>query len=147
MSSGRSRRGALVGAGIGGLLRGGLTFVNLGGLGTSSDAWPFLGVVSLPSLVIGAICGALAGCSRSPARGALWGAVLAALTFVAFAAPTALVAGFFGAADKVEQFSLPYLLQRVVAGAVAGAVGVLAGRAEKGAPAAVLIDEEPETAV
>jgi hypothetical protein len=120
---GLSGRGAAAGAVIGGLLRGVLTFINLGAGGGT-----LLVLMCLPSVGIGALCGVVAGATGHPIKGAIVGFVFAGLMFWLFVMPVAFLASMFGLAGKVEQFSFPYLLQRAIVGAVAGAAGGALGQ-------------------
>lgn len=129
------QNGAFVGALLGGLLRWLLAIFNLGGgdgswfKATGDSGWYLvLGLLCIPSAVLGAMCGALAGASRTPLRGLLWGGLLSGITFAALVAPIAMIVALFGAAGKVEQFSLPFLIQRVVLGALVGLVAAEMGR-------------------
>jgi len=122
MTTNPRRRGALIGAGVGGVLRGALVFLDLKG-----EGGVLLLFVVLITVAIGALCGALAGTSRTIVRGAVWGALLAGGMFALFILPVAFIASLFDAGGTVEKFSLPYLLERAAAGAIAGAVGVWVG--------------------
>ena len=121
------QNGGFVGALMGGLGRGIIAFFNLHGY--SGEGWWFVVLIlCIPSVLLGALCGGLAGASRTALRGTLWGGLLSGLSFAAFVIPIAWLAELFHAANKVEQFSLPYLLQRVVLGAVLGGLAVFIGQ-------------------
>lgn len=119
------QNGVFVGALLGGFSRGLLAFYNMGG---DWSLFIVLALLCVPSAALGALCGGLAGNSQTPLRGALWGALLSGLSFAAFVVPVAWVASLFNAAGKVEQFSLPLLLQRVVLGALVGFAAAEIGR-------------------
>ena len=131
MSQKRSlfQNGAFVGAMLGGVTRGLLAFYNMGG---DWSLFILLALLCVPSVALGALCGGLAGASRTPLRGVLWGGLLAGLTFAAFVVPVAWIATLFNAAKKVEQFSMPLLAQRVFLGALVGAVAAEIGRRGRG---------------
>jgi hypothetical protein len=111
------QNGGFIGAVLGGLARGLLAFFNLHG----QDGWGMLILpLCFPSILLGALCGGLAGASRTPLRGAVWGGILSAVSFTVFVIPIAWVFTLFGGAGMVEEFTLPYLLQRVLLGAAVG---------------------------
>lgn len=114
--------GGFVGALIGTLVRGGITFYHL----RVGEAFGLL--ASLPSAGIGFLCGAIAGCWCRGWTGALIGALLSAGMFGLFVLPCAYVFAQFNAADKVTEFTWPLFVQKAIAGGIAGGVGGLVGR-------------------
>jgi len=121
------QNGAIVGALLGGLSRLLLIVLNLHGYVGSAFALMYLCV---PAVALGLLCGGLAGNSRTPLRGALWGGFLSGASFAAMVVPLALfvtLLGGNGGARDVETLSLPYLIQRTVLGAIVGAIGAYIG--------------------
>ena len=87
------QNGAVVGALLGGLSRLLLIVVNLHGELGSAFALMYLCV---PAVALGLLCGGLAGNSRTPLRGALWGGFLSGASFAAMIVPVALFVTLLG---------------------------------------------------
>jgi hypothetical protein len=116
-----SRVGALVGAGVGAVVRGGFTLFNLA-FGDGAHAALAL-VAFLPSVVVGALSGGIAGALGKAGWGALIGAGISVGLFGLCVLPWAVVLERAGAAGEFTSFSWPYFLQKGFAGAIAGAIG------------------------
>ena len=93
-----------------------------------------LPVVALPSAGIGLLVGAIAGGLGRPLLGAAVGAILSGVIFEFFMFACASLLGHFeqGRGDAFLGQTLVYGLEMAVAGAVAGGVGGLVGRAAAG---------------
>jgi hypothetical protein len=123
-----SGAGAGVGALVGFFGRGAVVLLNFDSVGAS------LPVIALPSAGIGLLVGAIAGGLGRPLLGAAVGAILSGIVFEFFMFACASLIGSFdqtGGAAFLSQ-TLVYGLEMAVAGALAGGVGGLAGRAAVG---------------
>lgn len=113
--------GIMVGAMVGFIARGMVVGLNLPDNGV-------LILLALPSAVIGALVGGIAGATAKPIRGAIVGAVLSGLVFEFF---VIAVTGLFGGAERGVAETFVYALQMALAGAIAGGLGGLVGMQER----------------
>jgi hypothetical protein len=113
---------------VGAVARSAVVLLNVG------DAVPVVFV--LPSAAIGVMVGGIAGATARPWRGAVIGALLSAVIFELFMLPCVSLLGALGgviaedADGKFFRKTLFYAMQMGVAGALAGYIGGLVGRAK-----------------
>jgi hypothetical protein len=119
-----SGMGALVGAIVGFIARGAVVVLNFP---VSGHALAF---IALPSAMIGALVGGIAGATGRPLRGALVGAILSGVVFEAFMLTCASLIGQFSPQEGSNFLAdtLKYGLEMGIAGAVAGGIGGWVGR-------------------
>jgi hypothetical protein len=118
-----SVEGAVIGALAGAVLRGSVIPLHLMALGAPA-ALP--AALFVPSAVLGALSGGIAGATGHPGRGAVVGALLSAGIYLAFwVSCLSLLSGCLSDSEQAQGWVVA--VEMAVAGAIAGAVGGLAG--------------------